>query len=156
MWKNFVFSFIKKKGWGELMFLSWGVGVVGTALENNLSGFSFYTCLPTALTKPGPSFLIPLCCPWKSYGGDGRGRGGDSWSICHISESWMESLHLSIKNLSKLSWLHVSLLLGVLMLFPGGPPCFSRWLEFLMAVHFVFDYYRMIIKVSFYFIHSLV
>lgn len=53
VWKNFVFSFIKKKGWGELMFLSWGVGVVGTALENNLSGPSSTHVCQQPLGSPG-------------------------------------------------------------------------------------------------------
>lgn len=43
---------------GKLVFLSWGVAAVTAAYENNPPGFQFCTCLPPALEKHRPGFLI--------------------------------------------------------------------------------------------------
>ena len=131
-----LFSHLSRKKEGEeLMLLSWGVGVVTQQFLKITYWASSSTCLPTALEKLRLRFWIPPLCPWESYGGgDGGQRGGHLWSISHISESWMELLHLPIKNLStictakwaliknlsKLNWFHVSLLLCGIVLFQGG------------------------------------
>lgn len=140
----------RKKGGGS--WCSWaGVWEWWEQLLKMTYWASSSTCLPTALKKPRPSFLIPPLCPWTSYGGVGMaGRE--------------EEIHEVFLTFLKAGWncyiyplrTYVSLLLGVIMLFPDDPPCFSCWPDILMAVSFVFDYYRMMIKVSYYFTRALV